>query len=551
MEKSDIHHFIQRCIQRLKGSDRKLPQVVKLTELLKRGIGVHHSGVLPILKEVVEMLFQRGWVKLLFATETFAMGVNMPARTVVFDNIRKHDGMSFRTLLPAEYIQMAGRAGRRGLDSTGTVIILCKNEVFEMSSLVGMMQGKPQRLESQFRLTYSMILNLLRVEKLRVEDMMKRSFKEVDSQKKMESVKKRLALARKELETFPKLPSGPSSERVELFHSLASQYLELKESNWSLILNQPNAVKLLSPGRLLVVLDGASGVVKLVILAAVDSTSREKSFSVLALRSDKPSENTDLDLKFSRLTSVSGRVDRCYSTDEGPYLLNILEKDILEISTKTIKFETDKIVNDLKRRELPRFKNDPMGQSTAFAVQELIKFSDLAVEGKFETVDLAKDLKVQGIDLQSVLMQMRSLKENPCILESRAIPDFKEQLTRVHKRASLVAEIEDLEFLCSEASLEHLPEYHQHIDVLKRDVVTTIVQRSNILCSVKNLRIFLPNSAEQVVRLHHFIRHAIANLHNCRKLGLLQQRKTGLAISMPTAPSSLRDASHAKWVVRN
>ena len=63
-------------------------------------------------------------LKLLFATETFAMGVNMPARTVVFDTIRKHDGTGFRNLLPAEYIQMAGRAGRRGLDTTGTVSII-------------------------------------------------------------------------------------------------------------------------------------------------------------------------------------------------------------------------------------------------------------------------------------------------------------------------------------------------------------------------------------------------------------------------------------------
>ena len=86
---------------------RQLPQVVQLTDMLKRGIGVHHSGVLPLLKEVVEMLFQKGFVKLLFATETFAMGVNMPARTVVFDSIRKHDGKEFRTLVPAEYIQMA------------------------------------------------------------------------------------------------------------------------------------------------------------------------------------------------------------------------------------------------------------------------------------------------------------------------------------------------------------------------------------------------------------------------------------------------------------
>ena len=77
--------------------------------------------------------------QILFATETFAMGVNMPARTVVFDSIRKHDGTNFRDLLPGEYIQMAGRAGRRGLDSTGTVIILCKGDVPEMADLHRMM----------------------------------------------------------------------------------------------------------------------------------------------------------------------------------------------------------------------------------------------------------------------------------------------------------------------------------------------------------------------------------------------------------------------------
>ena len=77
--------------------------------------------------------------QLLFATETFAMGVNMPARTVVFDHTRKHDGQSFRDLLPSEYIQMAGRAGRRGLDSTGMVVILCKGDVPEMADLHKMM----------------------------------------------------------------------------------------------------------------------------------------------------------------------------------------------------------------------------------------------------------------------------------------------------------------------------------------------------------------------------------------------------------------------------
>lgn len=77
--------------------------------------------------------------QVLFATETFAMGVNMPARTVVFDSMRKHDGSTFRDLLPGEYVQMAGRAGRRGLDPTGTVILLCKGRVPEMADLHRMM----------------------------------------------------------------------------------------------------------------------------------------------------------------------------------------------------------------------------------------------------------------------------------------------------------------------------------------------------------------------------------------------------------------------------
>lgn len=79
------------------------------------------------------------YFQVLFATETFAMGVNMPARTVVFDSIRKHDGFEFRDLQPSEFIQMAGRAGRRGLDDTGTVILLCKGDIPDIFSLRKMM----------------------------------------------------------------------------------------------------------------------------------------------------------------------------------------------------------------------------------------------------------------------------------------------------------------------------------------------------------------------------------------------------------------------------
>uniref|UniRef100_A0A8C3UCM0 Helicase C-terminal domain-containing protein n=1 Tax=Catharus ustulatus TaxID=91951 RepID=A0A8C3UCM0_CATUS len=177
-ERAQVRQFLTRCLARLRGSDRRLPQVLQLSELLQRGVGVHHGGVLPLLKEVVEMLFSQGLVKVLFATETFAMGVNMPARTVVFDSIRKHDGNAFRDLLPGEYTQMSGRAGRRGLDATGTVIILCKGAVPELSDLHRMMLGRPSPLQSRFRLTYPMILLLLRAPALRPHDLMRRSFAE-------------------------------------------------------------------------------------------------------------------------------------------------------------------------------------------------------------------------------------------------------------------------------------------------------------------------------------------------------------------------------------
>lgn len=108
-EKFKIKDVFNMCLQRLKPTDRILPQVEQLKKCLTCGIAVHHSGILPILKEVVEILFQKGLVKLLFATETLAIGVNLPARTVVFDSIEKYTGNERRLLQPAEYIQMAGK----------------------------------------------------------------------------------------------------------------------------------------------------------------------------------------------------------------------------------------------------------------------------------------------------------------------------------------------------------------------------------------------------------------------------------------------------------
>src|SRR3569623_218280 len=113
--------------------------------LLRRGIGIHHSGLLPLLKEVIEILFQEGLLKALFATETFSIGLNMPAKTVVFTSVRKFDGDNFRWVTGGEYIQMSGRAGRRGLDERG-IVILMVDEKMEPAVAKGMVKGSADPL---------------------------------------------------------------------------------------------------------------------------------------------------------------------------------------------------------------------------------------------------------------------------------------------------------------------------------------------------------------------------------------------------------------------
>lgn len=134
--------------------------IAEFRKLLSRGIAYHHAGMLPTLKEVVERLFTSGLIQLLFTTETFAVGINMPACSVVFDSLEKYDGIGFRYLKAREYHQMAGRAGRRGIDTIGYVysqIIPAYADEREIKSAVA---NKVEPIESQFNLSYSSILNL-------------------------------------------------------------------------------------------------------------------------------------------------------------------------------------------------------------------------------------------------------------------------------------------------------------------------------------------------------------------------------------------------------
>ncbi|XP_061475421.1 superkiller complex protein 2 [Rhineura floridana] len=473
-EKSEIHVFFQKCISRLKGTDRQLPQVLHMVDLLKRGIGVHHSGILPILKEVVEMLFSKGLVKILFATETFAMGVNMPARTVVFDSIRKHDGTNFRDLVPAEYIQMAGRAGRRGLDTTGMVIILCKNQVPEMADLHRMMLGKPTQLQSQFRLTYTMILNLLRVEALRVEDMMKRSFSEFHTRKDSKIHEHRIAqlsciLANMEAADM----SGQLGDLQEYYHLVR----ELQET-WELIqrrvMESVNGLKALSVGRVIVVKNQEHRNALGVILQ-VSSDTASRAFSTLVMCEKNPTEGDLAANKEAGLPSPpeAPLPDDLLRTElflpEGPCghtIKKLGPSDIFGITTKTLRVNAERILEDFKKRQMPRFRNDPPGPSAATATQELLRLAEGSPEG-LPLLDPVNDLQLKNLEVVEGVVRARHLEEMLPGFQCLHSPHFHVEFVRFRERQRVLEELEQLRFLLSDQSLLLLPEYHQRVQVLR------------------------------------------------------------------------------------
>lgn len=157
-----VKHIIGFHLHKYSATLTHLPQYHQLVRLLERGIAFHHSGLLPLLKEIVELLFSRGYIKVLFCTETFAVGLNMPTRTVVFLDLKKPaDGGGFRCLRPDEYIQMAGRAGRRGKDTLGVVLYLPTRTPLDPEELRGVVSGSLVPLESRLAFHYDFLLKAL------------------------------------------------------------------------------------------------------------------------------------------------------------------------------------------------------------------------------------------------------------------------------------------------------------------------------------------------------------------------------------------------------
>lgn len=440
-EKSRIHKFVTRSLDRFKESDRKLRQVVAMKAMLKRGFGVHHSGVLPLLKEITEILFCDGLVKVLFATETFAMGVNMPARSVVFDSIRKHDGKRRRFLLPSEYIQMAGRAGRRGKDTVGTVMVLCKKEVPEASELITMALGKPTSLESKFQLKYSTILTLLRARHhLPMESVIEKSFIEHERQTSIPAEQARQSVLMKQINSYrpPNCDSCSTGKMDEFCQSyLRFMTSPLNEDVRMEIFKQALAQKRLHFGRSLVIVGLESNPAALGVVVQVHQTLQPPEIEIIHLRNFTAGKTDYISVGYHQVLLI---LDHLISAN---WIDLHKEKDLKTLGKATAK------VSQKLRDYLQKFPSP-------------VQILDAPNLHPFKDLDLRTLDFVEAFDKYN--MEFQQLKKFGCW----SCPQFIQHFQLVFRKHFNVQEVNRIAHFVSPESSFFLPEYKKKLEVLRK-----------------------------------------------------------------------------------
>ncbi len=202
VERSEIRSIAERHVGHLSPEDLTVLGYERWVGFLERGAASHHAGLIPAFKETVEELFLSGLVQVVAATETLALGINMPARTVVLDSLSKFDGESHEFLKPSDYTQLTGRAGRRGIDSEGTAVVLFSSYVpFDRVSAIAAKGSNP--LRSSFSPTYNMAVNLIaRYDKETAHEMLDASFANFSVAQRLEQLRANLEDRKGDLRTF-------------------------------------------------------------------------------------------------------------------------------------------------------------------------------------------------------------------------------------------------------------------------------------------------------------------------------------------------------------
>ncbi|KAI0111287.1 DSHCT domain-containing protein [Nemania sp. FL0031] len=504
-EKSHIHMIIQKSIARLRPEDRVLPQIVRMRELLGRGIAVHHGGLLPIVKEIVEILFAQTLVKVLFATETFAMGLNLPTRTVVFSGYRKHDGHSFRNLLPGEYTQMAGRAGRRGLDPVGSVIIVPPgggDQAPPVVDLQKMILDPPSKLRSQFRLTYNMILNLLRVEALKIEEMIKRSFSEHATQQLLPEHEKAVKLSEADLAKIKREPCAICDVAMDQCHQAAMNYKQLTQELYKGLMGIPIGKKLFSQKRLIVWNKEGVRTPGILLNEGVSTkvSGGQPTVHVFEIKTGRETRDSSDILPF-----VKGFRPLLKALPQQKR--NIVAKT-LHVPLSDIECLTTTLVDGI----IPDFFQG--GDSRAKAKEKILK---ICKSWEAEIWDEVSFAKIKSLNLQEIIQKRQQEAAMIGKTANMQCPKFLKHFAMCHDQWLIKEHISSLRQALSDQNLQLLPDYEQRIEVLKDlsfvDADTRIQLKGKVACEI--------HSADELVLTELILDNVLADYEPAEIAALL------------------------------
>ncbi|KAG2556192.1 hypothetical protein PVAP13_8NG067600 [Panicum virgatum] len=416
---SDIYRIVKMIME------RKFQPVI-IFSFSRREL--HHSGLLPIIKELVELLFQEGLVKALFATETFAMGLNMPAKTVVFTSVKKWDGDTNRYIGSGEYIQMSGRAGRRGKDERGICVIMI-DEKMEMSVIKDMVLGKPAPLVSTFRLSYYTILNLLsRVEgQFTAEHVIRNSFHQFQYEKALPEIVQKIT----RLENEATLLDSSGETDLAEYHKLGLDISELEKKIMSEMIRPERALLYLVPGRLVKVRDGSTdwgwGVVVNVVKKPPASGTLPPALS--AARGN--SYIVDTLLHCSSISNENGSRSKPCPPRSG-------EKGEMHVVPVPLPLVSG--LSSVRINIPPDLRPPEARQNILFAVQELGKRYPQGLP-KLHPIN---DMGIQEPELVDLVHKLEELEQKLCSHRLHKSGQSEQELSWYQRKADLNTEIQNL-----------------------------------------------------------------------------------------------------------
>ncbi|KAG9066383.1 ATP-dependent RNA helicase mtr4 [Linnemannia hyalina] len=401
-----VLQVFNNAISSLPECDRTLPQIMHLLPLLQRGIGIHHGGLLPILKEVIEILFQEGLVKVLFATETFSIGLNMPAKAVIFTGVQKFDGEKIRWVSGGEYIQMSGRAGRRGLDDRGVVIMMLDQKM-EPAVAQGMVLGTTDPLNSAFYLSYHMILNLMRIEGISPEFMLERCFYQFQTAGNIPRIKQDLLKWQTVVTKIQFTPVEESS--LEQYHDLRVQLATCAKEIRSIIYNPQHSLQYLQSGRVVNIAFDKQPVGWGVLTGCHKARPGPGKKAADSADGNKPGASFILDilLAFPRDTKFEygsgGIVTGIEESQKGKMVAQPTEFAAMKVSLDSVRYIGAPLIS------LPKdIRTSPGSRANAF--RALLELQRRCPDG-IPILDPVEDMGIRSPALQRVIRQVETLEE--------------------------------------------------------------------------------------------------------------------------------------------